>query len=242
VIALPRQGLRARNAYFFGVGPPRRWSPDVDWMSQLPSAAALWIFGQVVLINFVLSGDNAIVVGMAAAGLPSAERKRALWLGIALATVLRVLFSAVATRLLQILGLLLAGGILLLWVAWKMARELRQDRAGTEREAQALFAGAGPSHGRARKTMREAVWQIMLADVSMSLDNALAVAGAAMDYPAILALGLATSVLLMGLAATLVARLLERYRWLVYVGLAIVVYVALRMMWEGGQEVALHLI
>ncbi len=201
----------------------------MDAVSVVMSAEAAWVFGQVVLINFVLSADNAIVVGMAAAGLPPAERRRAMWLGILAATLLRVAFALVATRLLQILGLLLAGGILLLWVAWKFWRELRHDHADEAADAETL---------RPKKTFNQAIWQIVLADVSMSLDNALAVAGAAIDYPIILMVGLATSVLLMGLAATLVASLLERYRWIAYVGLAIVVYVALQMMWKGSHEIA----
>jgi YjbE family integral membrane protein len=189
-------------------------------------AGDLSVFGQVVLINFALSGDNAVVVGMAAAGLPAAERRKALWFGIAAATLLRVGFAVVATSLLQILGLLLAGGILLLWVAWKMWRE--------------IVAG----HGRAEtpkgtpvKSFRQALMQIVVADVSMSLDNALAVAGASLEHPAILAIGLVTSVALMGGAATLVARLLERFRWIAYLGLLVILYVALKMIWEGSHEV-----
>jgi YjbE family integral membrane protein len=195
---------------------------DADW------ADAASIFGQVLLINVVLSGDNAIVVAMAVTGLPARYRLRALWLGIAMATGLRVLFAFAATRLLQILGLTLAGGILLLWVAWKLWRELSHaQQAGPE---------AGRDEGET-KSLGKALWQIVLADVSMSLDNALAVAGVALDHPMMLFVGLATSVLLMGLAAAAIARLLERQRWIAYLGLAVIVYVALKMIWTGAHEV-----
>ena len=189
------------------------------------TAEALSILAQVVLINVALSGDNAVVVGMAAAGLPPAQRVRALWLGIAAATVLRAGFALIAVTLLEVLGLLLAGGILLLWVAWKLWRELR---AGADRDA--------PQAGT--KTFGSALWQIIVADVSMSLDNSLAVAGAALAHPVILAAGLVISVLLMACAATLLATLLERQRWLAYLGLLVVVYVALKMIWAGAHEIA----
>lgn len=184
------------------------------------------ILGQVVLINLVLSGDNALVVGLAVTGLPPARRLPALWLGIGAATLLRLVFALAATTLLRVLGLLLAGGLLLLWVAWKLWRE--------------VVAGghAAPAQGMG-KSFAAALWQIVLADVSMSLDNALAVAGAAVGHPAILAIGLAISVLLMGLAASLVAALLLRHRWIAYVGLAVIVYVALKMVWAGAHEIAL---
>jgi YjbE family integral membrane protein len=185
---------------------------------------ALSILGQVVLINVVLSGDNAIVVGLAAAGLPPAQRLRVLWLGIGAATVLRVIFALAATTLLRILGLLLAGGILLLWVAWKLWREVSVQ----EREPE----GHGPT-----KSFGSALWQIILADVSMSLDNALAVAGAAIGHPALLAVGLVISVLLMGGAASLVASLLLRYRWIAYIGLLVILYIALKMIWAGTHEI-----
>jgi YjbE family integral membrane protein len=190
-------------------------------------AAAASILGQVLLINLVLSGDNAVVVAMAVTGLPARYRLRALWLGIAMATGLRVLFALAATRLLQILGLTLAGGILLLWVAWKLWREL--THAGS-----AAAATRGSSE---EKSLGKALWQIVVADVSMSLDNALAVAGVALDHPMMLFIGLATSVLLMGLAAALIAKLLERQRWIAYLGLAVIVYVALKMIWTGAHEV-----
>ena len=195
---------------------------DADWTGDMS------ILGQVLLINLVLSGDNAVVVALAVTGLPLRYRLRALWLGIAMATGLRVLFALAATRLLQILGLTLAGGILLLWVAWKLWRELshsgRPGDAATRERAES-------------KSLGKALWQIVLADVSMSLDNALAVAGVALDHPMMLFVGLATSVLLMGLAAAAIARLLERWRWIAYLGLAVIVYVALKMIWTGTHEV-----
>jgi YjbE family integral membrane protein len=191
-------------------------------------ADALAILGQVLLINVMLSGDNAVVVAMAVTGLPPRLRLRALWLGIALATALRVLFALAATQLLQILGLALAGGVLLLWVAWKLWRELSGDRAGGS-DARSVPVET--------KSLGKALWQIVLADVSMSLDNALAVAGVALDYPMMLFIGLATSVLLMGVAAAAIARLLERWRWIAYLGLAVIVYVALKMIWTGTHEV-----
>ncbi len=188
------------------------------------TAEAVSILAEVVLINVALSGDNAIVVGLAAAGLPRVQRLRALWLGIAAATLLRLLFAFVATTLLEILGLLLAGGLLLLWVAWKLWREARSQ-------------GGGAGRGGA-KSFASALWQIVVADVSMSLDNALAVAGAALGHPMILAAGLVISVLLMGAAAALLARLLQRYRWVAYLGLLVIVYVALGMIWSGAREIA----
>ena len=185
---------------------------------------------QVLLIDLVLAGDNAIVVGLAVNGLPAEQRRRAIVFGVAAATLLRIGFALVTLQLLAIVGLLLAGGLLLLWVCWRMYRELRRGDAAHE------AADAAP------KTMRAAMFQIVLADLSMSLDNVLAVAGAAREHPWVLVLGLAISVVLMGVAASLVARLLERYRWLAWIGLAIVLYISCKMIWEGGHEVftALH--
>jgi YjbE family integral membrane protein len=182
---------------------------------------------EVVFINVVLSADNAVVIGMAAMGLPVRQRMRVLWVGIAMATVLRIGFAVVATSLLKVFGLLLAGGILLLWVSWKLWRDLSRIRVAD-----------GSSESGATKTIGRALWQIVIADVSMSLDNVLAVAGAAMDHPAIMAAGLAISVLLMGSAAAVVARLLERYRWLAYVGLTVILYVAAKMIWHGAHDMA----
>ncbi len=196
---------------------------------------AIAALGQVIVIDLVLAGDNAVVIGLAAAGLPPAQRTRAILVGIVAATVLRIVFAGVAVELLQIVGLLLAGGILLLWVAWKMGRELRGPN---QKETEAALT-AGEVH-LPRKTFAQAAWQIVVADVSMSLDNVLAVAGAAREHPAALVFGLGLSILLMGLAASLIARLLNRHRWIAYVGLAIILYVALDMIWRGAHEVWPH--
>jgi YjbE family integral membrane protein len=178
---------------------------------------------QIAFIDLVLAGDNAIVVGLAVAGLPPEHRRRAIWLGLGGAVILRILFSIVALTLLRILGLMLAGGLLLAWVAWKLYRELRGAKG---------HPAAPP-----RKTLGGAVGAILLADISMSLDNALAVAGAARDHIELLVAGLALSVALMAIAAEYVARLISRHRWLAYAGLAVVVYVALDMMVRGTREV-----
>jgi YjbE family integral membrane protein len=200
---------------------------------------ALAAFLTVIWIDLVLAGDNAVVIGLAAAGLPKEQRARAILIGVIAATVLRILFALVATQLLQIVGLLLAGGVLLLWVCWKMWRELRSG--GHQDEAEAV-AGAdlnadGMIARQPRKTLAQAAGQIVVADVSMSLDNVLAVAGAAHDHPEIMVFGLALSVVLMGVAATFIARVLTRYRWIAYVGLAIIFYVSLSMIWEGGHQI-----
>lgn len=181
---------------------------------------------QIAFIDLVLAGDNAIVVGLAVARLPQENRRRAILIGMGGAVVLRILFSLVALSLLEIVGLTLAGGILLVWVAWKLFRELRAGPADAD------------DHSiPARTTLRGAVGAILLADVSMSLDNALAVAGAAEDHPALLIFGLILSVALMALAADWVARLIVKYRWLGYLGLAVVAYVAVDMIIRGTSEV-----
>ncbi|MBI1245886.1 MAG: YjbE family putative metal transport protein [Alphaproteobacteria bacterium] len=199
---------------------------------------AQWaMLGTVVMVNFVLSGDNAVVVGMAAAGLPKAQRKKALWFGIIAATVLRVVFALAATQLLEVVGLLLAGGVLLLWVSWKLWREISPADDRLEAEGEALLEGQLVEHVGPTKTFWEALWQILVADVSMSLDNVLAVAGAARSDPFVLAVGLIVSVVLMGVAAAAIARLIERYRWIAYVGLVLIVYISLKMIWDGGHEV-----
>jgi YjbE family integral membrane protein len=188
----------------------------------------LTAFVQVLLIDLTLAGDNAVVVGMAVAGLPPHQRRAAIVAGIGVATVLRMGLGVIAMDLLEIVGALLAGGILLLWVCWKMYRELR------------LQAAAGPVEVRA-KSLWQAMLQIVLADLSMSLDNVLAVAGAAQGQKWVLVTGLAVSVVLMGVAANMVAKLLERHRWIAWLGLAIVLYVAIELIWDGGHEVAAHL-
>jgi YjbE family integral membrane protein len=218
-------------------------------MFDLISPAELWALASVIMIDVVLAGDNAVVVGVAAAGLPREQRARVIAIGIAAATVLRILFASVTTQLLQIIGLLLAGGLLLLWVSWKLWRELeaqrRADKEAAEAEAladphrmgQAVAAAAAAANGAPVKTFGQAVTQIVVADVSMSLDNVLAVAGAAMEHPWVLILGLALSVALMGMAAAIIAALLARHRWIAYIGLLIILYVALRMIWDGADDV-----
>ena len=196
----------------------------------------------VILVDLVLAGDNAIVVGIAVAGLPAQQRWKVMVFGIAAATVLRIVFAAMTVQLLQIIGLLLAGGLLLLWVCWKLWRELRGGQlihmaaGNAPREVDADGAGTGP-RAPAQKTMRQAVMQIIVADVSMSLDNVLAVAGAAREHAWVLIVGLALSVAFMGLAAGVIARLLGRYHWIAYIGLVIIFYVAVRMIFDGTLEI-----
>lgn len=191
-------------------------------------------FATVVAIDLVLAGDNALVVGLAASGLPTEQRRRVIMIGIMLAMVMRIAFAAVAVQLLAIIGLLFAGGLLLLWVAWKMWRELRHGLQDPEAVAQEHSVGA--RHQPVKKAST-AIWQIAIADVSMSLDNVLAVAGAARDHMGILIFGLVLSIALMGVAANYIAKLLVRYHWLSYVGLVIIAAVAFSMMYEGGMEI-----
>jgi YjbE family integral membrane protein len=183
---------------------------------------------QVILIDLVMSGDNAIIIGMAVAGLPPENRTKIIFWGVAGATVLRIGFAAVTTQLLQIIGLTLAGGLLLLWVAYRMYRELRAKSQHVAGDAQAQ---APP------KSMRQAMLQIIAADVSMSLDNVLAVAGAARDHMAVLWFGLILSVILMAVASNFIARILDRYHWVAWIGFLIIVYVAGDMIWDGTHEV-----
>ncbi|CDZ33838.1 Integral membrane protein TerC [Neorhizobium galegae bv. officinalis] len=200
-------------------------------MMELFTAGGFAALLEVVAINLVLSGDNAIVIGLAAAGLPAALRKKAIIFGISAATVLRLVFAVVATYLLAIKGLQLAGGLLLGWVCWKMWGELRE---GHNDDA---HAAAEAKQKAANKTFFQAATQIVVADVSMSLDNVLAVAGAAKEHSIVLILGLIISIALMGVAANFVAKLLSRFRWIAYVGLAVIVYVALDMIYQGSVEV-----
>lgn len=219
----------------------------MDLTAYWPELVAL---GQVIMIDLILAGDNAIVVGMAAAGLPKEQRGKVILIGIIAATVMRIMFALVTTQLLLIIGLTLAGGLLLLWVCWKFGRELQHQRRERLREAakrreelsrderrelaepQGALPGAAPA-----KTMRQAIIQIVIADVSMSLDNVLAVAGAASEHPTVLIIGLVLSVGLMGAAATVIANLLKRYHWIAYVGLAVILWVALDMIYRGSIEV-----
>jgi YjbE family integral membrane protein len=205
-------------------------------VNELLAPDALTALFQVIMIDLVLAGDNAIVIGLAAAGLPEAQRGKAILIGIGAATLLRVGFAAITTQLLQIVGLLLAGGILLLWVCWKMWRELRSSKQDPSPSAITTDVLAKTKQAP-RKTLAQATWQIVLADVSMSLDNVLAVAGAARDHPYILIFGLILSIALMGFAAQFIARLLDGHRWIGFVGLAIILYVAVEMIYRGSVEV-----
>ena len=189
----------------------------------------LWPLIQVILVDLMLAADNAIVIGLAASSVPQEMRKRVIMYGIAAAAVLRIAFALVTVQLLQIIGLVLAGGLLLLWVCWKLWRELRDTSRATQSHT------SSPS-GTAKST-RQAIVQIVIADISMSLDNVLAVAGIAREHPFILVFGLALSVGLMAFGATVFARLLERYHWIAYVGLAVILQVALVMIWEGSNQV-----
>ena len=199
------------------------------------SSGALAALLQVLMIDLVLAGDNAVAVGLAAAGLPAEQRRKVIALGLAAAVVMRIGFALVTTQLLQVIGLLFGGGLLLLWVCWKMWRELR-NRKGQHAAAEILAHADAAAKGGRRKTFREAALQIVVADVSMSLDNVLAVAGAAREHPWVLVFGLVLSIGLMGLAASLVARLLDRWRWIAWIGLTLVLYIALRMTYHGWLE------
>ena len=213
---------------------------SVDLWSQLTA------LGQVVAIDLVLAGDNAIVVGMAAAAVPLEQRRKVIFWGIGAAILLRIFFALITTQLLAIIGLTLAGGVLLLWVCWKMYRELRshgEDEVTPDEAIAAAESGSGNAAvgaAVATTTFGAAVWQIVVADVSMSLDNVLAVAGAAKDHPTVLVLGLLLSVVLMGAAANVIAHVLHKHRWVGWIGLAIITYVALDMIWRGGNEVLMH--
>jgi YjbE family integral membrane protein len=211
---------------------------------EIFTAEGLAALLQVIAIDLVLAGDNAIVIGLAAAGLPKEQRGKAILVGIIAATVLRIFFATITVQLLAITGLLLAGGILLLWVCWKMWRELRTGHEALDQQAQEalaesdLNADGTIAGGAPRKTFRQAAMQIVIADVSMSLDNVLAVAGAAREHPTVLVIGLVLSIALMGIAASFIARLLNKHRWIAFVGLAIILYVALDMIWRGIHEVS----
>ena len=213
----------------------------LEFLESLMTGEALWALGQVIMIDLVLAGDNAVVIGLAASGLPKDQRNKAILVGILAATVLRILFASVTTQLLQVLGLILVGGILLLWVCWKMWRELQNGHSEDEGveavTGEDINADGTVGAPAGRKTFAQAAWQIIIADVSMSLDNVLAVAGAAREHPGVLVIGLVLSIALMGLAASFIARLLQKHRWIAYVGLAIILYVALDMIYRGILEI-----
>ena len=210
-------------------------------MTGLLTTEAITAFFQVIMIDLVLAGDNAIVIGLAAAGLPPEQRTKAILIGIGAATALRIAFAGMTTQLLRLVGLLFAGGLLLLWVCWKMWRELRASVEQEQEAAEALTGYDINANGTIaahipRKTFAQAAGQIIVADVSMSLDNVLAVAGAAREHPVVLIFGLALSIGLMGVAASFIARLLQNHRWIAYVGLAVILYVAFEMIYRGAHE------
>ena len=210
-------------------------------MTGLLTSEAVTAFFQVIMIDLVLAGDNAIVIGLAAAGLPHEQRTKAILIGIGAATALRIVFAGITTQLLKLVGLLFAGGLLLLWVCWKMWRELRASVEQEQEAAEALTGYDINANGTIAahvpcKTFVQAAGQIIVADVSMSLDNVLAVAGASREHPVVLIFGLALSIGLMGVAASFIARLLQNHRWIAYVGLAVILYVALEMIYRGAHE------
>jgi YjbE family integral membrane protein len=220
--------LNAHGAVPLGIGGI--WDAILTDFSKLNTAAAWVVFGQVLMIDIMLAGDNAIVVGALAAGLPAEQRRKVILIGIIAALVLRIAFALVVTQLMQIVGLTFAGGLLLLWVSWKMWRELKhsgQSHGSPEVE------GDEDSGLKPAKSFAAAAWAVAVADVSMSLDNVLAVAGAAREHPGILIIGLLLAVALMGIAANILAKYIERYRWIAWVGLLVIVYVAGKMIYEG---------
>ncbi|WP_324748928.1 TerC family protein [Sphingomonas sp. LY54] len=210
--------------------PGNIWDHIVADFSNLGSPSAMAAFGQVLMIDIMLAGDNAIVVGALAAGLPADQRRKVIMIGIIAALVLRIIFALAVTWLLGIVGLVFAGGLLLLWVAFKMWRDLRHT---AESPGSAEIAGDEHSGLKPAKSFAAAAWAVAVADVSMSLDNVLAVAGAARDHPGILVIGLILSVALMGIAANVLAKYIERYRWIAWVGLLVIVYVAIKMIYDG---------
>jgi YjbE family integral membrane protein len=214
-------------------GPAEIWASIVKDFSNITEPAAFSAFIQVLMIDLVLAGDNAIVVGALAAGLPSEQRRKVIFIGVLAALVLRIAFALVVTQLLQIIGLILVGGLLLLWVSWKMWRDLRHT--GESQGSPEVF---GDEHSglRPAKSFAGAAWAVAVADVSMSLDNVLAVAGAAREHPGILIVGLVFAVALMGLAANVIAKYIERYRWIAYIGLVVIIYVAGKMIYDGWVD------
>jgi YjbE family integral membrane protein len=202
-----------------------------------PALAALL---QVILIDIVLAGDNAVVIGMAASRVPQVQRRKVIFWGLTAAVVIRIVLATGAAKLLNVIGLMFAGGILLLWVSWRLWREFHDDEAEVGHHT--ITSADASDHPKARPPLteqgvRRAIWRIFIADISMSLDNVLAVAGAAMHHVWVLAIGLMLSIALMGVAAAMIARLLRRHPWITYAGLIIVVYVALRMIWLGGLDI-----
>ena len=214
-------------------GPGAIWDAIVHDFANITEPAALAAFGQVLMIDIMLAGDNAIVVGALAAGLPAEQRRKVIVIGVLAALVLRIGFALIVTQLLQVIGLILVGGLLLLWVAWRMWRDLHHEGESWGSEE---IVGDEHSGLRPAKSFVGAAWAVAIADVSMSLDNVLAVAGAAREHPGILIVGLIFAVGLMGVAANIIARYIERYRWIAWIGLAVILYVAVRMIYEGWVD------
>lgn len=221
------------------LGPNGFWEAMKRDFANIGTPSALAAFLQVLMIDVVLAGDNAIVVGALAAGLPDTQRKKVIAIGVLAALVLRVIFALMVTWLLGIVGLVLAGGLLLLWVAWRMYRDIRGHSmapSGSPEIEGDEHSGVSPA-----KSFAAAAWAVAVADVSMSLDNVLAVAGAARQHPGILIVGLIFAVALMGVAANIIAKYIERYRWIAWIGLLVILYVAIKMIIDGGGEVVPHL-
>jgi YjbE family integral membrane protein len=220
-------------------GPAEIWQHIVTDFSNLGTPAAMSAFLQVLMIDVVLAGDNAIVVGALAAGLPADQRKKVIAIGVIAALVLRIGFALMVTWLLGIVGLIFAGGLLLLWVAWKMYRELH---AGVQSPGSPEIEGDEHSGVKPAKSFLGAAISVAVADISMSIDNVLGVAGAAREHPGILIVGLVFAVALMGVAANFIAKYIERYRWIAWVGLAVILYVAVKMIYEGWVDPQLGIV
>ena len=216
-------------------GPAEIWGHIVNDFSNLNTTSAWTALGSVILLDLVLAGDNAIVVGALAAGLPPEQRKKVIFIGVIAALVLRVVFALMVNLLMGIIGLIFVGGLLLIWVAWKMYRDLQRSEA-TESSGSPEVLGDENSGIPAAKSFAAAAWAVAVADVSMSLDNVLAVAGAAKDHPGIMIVGLIFAVALMGIAANIIAQYIERYKWIAWLGMAVIVYVALKMIYEGWTD------
>jgi YjbE family integral membrane protein len=213
------------------------WQQILTDFANIGSTSALTAFGTVVLLDIALAGDNAIIVGALAAGLPSEQRRKVIVVGILAALILRIVFAIAVLYGLESFkeyGLILGGGLLLLWVSWKMYRELHPRGPGG---GSPEIAGDEHSGIRPAKSFAAAAWAVAIADVSMSLDNVLAVAGAAREHPGIMVIGLILSVALMGVAANIIAKYIERYRWIAWVGLIVILYVAGKMIWEGWHDI-----
>ena len=216
-------------------GPAEIWAAIVKDFANITSPSAFSAFVQVLMIDIVLAGDNAIVVGALAAGLPADQRKKVIFIGVIAALVLRVIFALMVTWLLGIVGLVFAGGVLLMWVAWKMYRDITRSEA-SESPGSPEIEGDENTGIKPAKSFAAAAWAVAVADVSMSLDNVLAVAGAAKDHPGIMIVGLIFAVALMGIAANIIAQYIERFKWIAWVGMVVIVYVAGKMIYEGWVD------